>query len=97
MTVNLGLFNPPNNPNIAGTSGAPFGIDFGAGTIPNISTATSQRAGAAVADLGDVNGDGYEDFAIASPGTSSGQNSYVSVTFRLEHAAGGDDQQLDWQ
>ncbi len=77
LTIDLGAFNPPNNPNIAV---APFGFSFGGGTIPNL-TSTSQRAGAGVADVGDLNGDGYEDFAIASPGTSAGLNSYVSVIF----------------
>ena len=79
LSIDLGLFTPPNNPNIAV---APYGFAFGgSGTVPGVSsTFTSQGAGTAVADVGDLTGDGYEDVAIASPGNKAlGQYGYVSV------------------
>ena len=85
LTVDLGGTGAGANPIIAF---APFGMDFGGTTVPNgaVSPSASQAAGTAVADLGDVNGDGFEDFAIAAPGTV-GANSYVSVIFGSNQAA----------
>jgi hypothetical protein len=86
MTIDLGGTGAGTNPAIAN---APFGMDFGATTVPNNATTpiASQAAGTAVADLGDVNGDNYEDFAIAAPNTSSTSGSYVSVIFGSNQAA----------
>ena len=81
MITDLGGVVAGANPTIAN---APFGMDFAGGTIAGASTTiASKAAGQAVADVGDLNGDGYEDFAIASPGVSNGLvgTSYVSVVF----------------
>jgi FG-GAP repeat len=80
LTIDLGGTGAGANPTIAF---APFGMDFGATTVPNNATTPipSQGAGTSVADLGDVNGDNFEDFAIAAPNASSSSGSYVSVIF----------------
>ncbi len=81
MITDLGGSVAGANPTIAN---APFGMDFAGGTIAGASTVlASKAAGQAVADVGDLNGDGFEDFAIASPGASPGVfgTSYVSVIF----------------
>ena len=85
MTIDLGGTGAGTNPTIAF---APFGMDFGATTVPNNAATPipSQAAGTAVADLGDVNGDNYEDFAIAAPNSSSSAGSYVSVIFGSNQA-----------
>jgi hypothetical protein len=71
------------------------------GTIFN-GVALNDQAGFKVADLGDVNGDGYDDFAItsvtASPNGSSSGETYVlfgkssdfGPSFELSTLAGGD-------
>ncbi len=43
----------------------------------------SKAAGTSVADVGDVNGDGFEDYAIAATGANLGliNTAYVSVIF----------------
>jgi FG-GAP repeat len=87
LTTDLGNSIPGANPTIAN---APFGMDFAGGTIPGASTTiASQFAGTSVADVGDLNGDGYEDFAIATPGVNNGISgtSYVSVVFGSNLAA----------
>jgi FG-GAP repeat len=61
LSVDLGGTSPPANPLIAS---APYGMDFAGGV-------TSQGAGWSVADLGDVNGDGYDDFMIGAPSITS--------------------------
>ncbi|HZW32858.1 MAG TPA: integrin alpha, partial [Isosphaeraceae bacterium] len=71
LAIDLGSTSPPSNPIIAT---APFGMDFGSATA-------NQSAGISVADLGDLNGDGYEDFAIGASGGTSGTNSEVYVVF----------------
>ena len=94
MTIDLGGTTAGSNPTIAI---APFGMDFGGTTVPGTSTTiTFTGAGTAVADLGDVNGDGYEDFAIAAPGIKRPADSYVSVIFGSNQGRNpSHDQQLD--
>ncbi len=78
LTTDLGGSTAGANPTIAN---APFGMDFGAGTIPGTSTnVVSRLAGTAVADVGDLNGDGYEDLAIAAPGTPNPLGAVASVS-----------------
>jgi hypothetical protein len=81
LTTDLGGSIANSNPTIAN---APFGMDFAGGSIPNLSTPiASKAAGISVADVGDLNGDGYEDFAIAAQGANLGliNTAYVSVVF----------------
>src|SRR5262249_8494737 len=69
LAIDLGGTSPPSLPIIAT---APFGMDFGGATA-------AQQAGTSVANVGDLNGDTYEDFAIGAPGGTSGLNSSVYV------------------
>src|SRR5262249_48805324 len=71
LAIDLGGTSPPSNPIIATV---PFGMDFGAAT-------TGQQAGTSVANVGDLNNDSFEDFAIGAPGGTSGLNSSVFVVF----------------
>ena len=78
MAIDLGGTAPTNNPIIATT---PYGMDFGANMIPGLSTTiASNGAGSDVADVGDLNSDGFEDYAIVAPGTN-GLNGSVSVVY----------------
>jgi hypothetical protein len=61
LSINLGGTTPPTPPLIAS---APFGMDFG-GAIQ------AQGAGFSVANVGDVNGTGYDDFVIGAPTVST--------------------------
>src|SRR5262249_46222460 len=61
MSIDLGGTSPTTPPLIAS---APFGMDFGGAT-------QNQGAGFSVADVGDVNGTGYDDFVIGAPTVSS--------------------------
>ncbi len=61
LAIDLGGTVPPANPIIAT---GPFGIDFG-GAV------TSQGAGFSVADVGDVDGTGYDAFLIGAPTVTS--------------------------
>jgi hypothetical protein len=64
LAIDLGGTSPPSNPLIAT---APFGMAFG-GSNP---TTITQGAGWSVSDLGDVNGDGFDDFMIGAPTVTS--------------------------
>lgn len=70
LSIDLGVTTPPTNPTIAN---APFGMDFAGSTqLPNNTTTISQGgAGWSVSDVGDVNGDQYDDFLIGGPTVSS--------------------------
>ncbi len=61
LAIDLGGALPPSSPIIAG---APYGMDFGGAQA-------SQGAGYSVADVGDVNGTGYDDVVIGSPTVGS--------------------------
>ncbi len=61
LTPDLGGTSPTTPPLIAS---APFGMDFGGAT-------QGQGAGFSVADVGDVNGTGYDDFVIGAPTVST--------------------------
>jgi len=63
------------DPDYPAISGNPFTIAAPAGTGD-----TSYFGSSAIA-AGDINGDGYSDFAIASPGFSGSGNNYVYVYF----------------
>ncbi len=88
LSVNLGGTSPPSNPLIAT---APFGMDF-AGSNP---TTVPQGAGWSVSDLGDVNGDGYDDFMIGAPtvttpstlGVGIGSEAYLVFGSKTVNAA----------
>ena len=55
--IDLGANTPPTLPSIATT---PYGINLGGANA-------NEGAGYSVADIGDVNGDGYDDFLIGGP------------------------------
>ncbi|AGA28965.1 FG-GAP repeat protein [Singulisphaera acidiphila DSM 18658] len=57
MSIDLGGVLPPGQPNIAT---APFGVDLAG-------QQTAGAAGFSVANVGDVNGDGFDDFVIGAP------------------------------
>ena len=61
LSIDLGGTSPPSNPIIAS---APYGMAFG-------NSIAGGGAGWSVSDLGDVNGDGYDDFMIGAPTVSS--------------------------
>jgi hypothetical protein len=60
LSINLGGTSPTTAPLIAS---APFGMDFGGAT-------QNQGAGFSVADVGDVNGSGFDAFVIGAPTVS---------------------------
>jgi hypothetical protein len=68
LAIDLGGTIPPISP-ISAT--APYGMDFGGAT-------PAQGAGFSVADIGDVNGSGYDSFLIGAPTVSSTPNTIGS-------------------
>jgi hypothetical protein len=86
LAIDLGGTLPSINPLIAST---PFGMDFGLKTpTPPTASTLNKGAGWSTADLGDVNGDNYDDFLIGSPTVGStpavlgnGLNSAVYLVF----------------
>ncbi|ODT98249.1 MAG: hypothetical protein ABS79_06235, partial [Planctomycetes bacterium SCN 63-9] len=93
MSVDLGN-STVTNPNIAT---APFGIAASSGV-------STQGAGYSVADVGDVNGDGFDDFLIGGPsvalqnnrlvlGSGSNSNVYLMYGSRIAATTG---QISDW-
>jgi hypothetical protein len=84
LAIDLGGVTPPtttnaNNPN-PGIATFPYGVDFAGGS-------TGLGAGFSVTDVGDVNGDGYDDFVVGAPtvtssfGLGGGGNSTAYLIF----------------
>ena len=93
LSIDLGGTSPPTNPIIAT---APFGMDFaGSTTTPAGTNFTQGGAGWSVSDLGDVNGDNYDDFLIGGPtisnvttlGTGVGSSAYLVFGSRSVNSA----------
>lgn len=61
LAIDVGAAAPPTLPAMATT---PYGVVMAGGNA-------SGGAGFVVTDVGDMNGDGYDDFAISSPGVTS--------------------------
>jgi FG-GAP repeat len=84
MAFDLGAATPPALPNIATGN---VGIDMAGATA-------GQNAGTSVANLGDVNGTGYDSFLIGAP---TGANPAVYLVFGSQNQAStGAPTTLDW-
>src|SRR4051812_39866783 len=60
LAIDLGGVAPPGLPNIAQSPPGPYGVDLGG-------LQTNGAAGFSVNDVGDVNGDKFDDFIIGAP------------------------------
>ena len=87
--VDLGSLDPGGSTNPAG-----FRVD---------AVETSAKAGESVSGVGDINGDGFEDFVITGPGVDSTGHAYVvfgnsggfSPTLSVEDLTGGNGFRID--
>jgi hypothetical protein len=101
LAITLGGSLPPSLPNIANI---PFGVALsGPSNQGTFTSGTGPGAGFATSDLGDINGDGFDDFAVGAPGvsalgtqvsTSPAGNSAVYLVFGSLQAVNGPN--VDW-
>jgi len=92
LAIDIGGALPPNLPNVATV---PYGVDLGGAQ-------SAGGAGFSVSDVGDVNGDGFDDYVIGGPtaiNTSGviskgvGNNSRAYLVFGSSAVGGGN---VDW-
>ena len=92
LAIDIGGALPPNLPNVATV---PYGVDLGGAQ-------SAGGAGFSVTDVGDVNGDGFDDYVIGGPtaiNTSGviskgvGNNSRAYLVFGSSAVGGGN---VDW-